>query len=93
MGEQPMTQETNLAPMAPQETNLAPEDSGNKVYKMLRSRLPAEVPDEVPARGGGVRDASAAGRAAGVPSAAAQRKPSPLQGDDCAREARQRRGD
>ena len=47
MGEQPMTQETNLAPMAPQETNLAPEDSGNKVYKMLRSRLPAEVPDEV----------------------------------------------
>jgi len=47
MGEQPMTQETNLAPMAPQETNLAPEDSGNKVYKILRSRLPQEVPDEV----------------------------------------------
>jgi len=47
MGEQPMAQAPQM--MAPQQ-DVAMEtqqDSGNKVYAMLRSRLPQEVPDEV----------------------------------------------
>ena len=47
MGEQPMAQAPQI--MAPQQ-DVAMEtqkDSGNKVYAMLRSRLPQEVPDEV----------------------------------------------
>ena len=51
MGEQPMAQAPQM--MAPQQ-DVAMEtqqgggqDSGNKVYSMLRSRLPQEVPDEV----------------------------------------------
>jgi hypothetical protein len=50
MGEQPMAQAPQM--MAPQqdaamETKGGGQDSGNKVYSMLRSRLPQEVPDEV----------------------------------------------
>ena len=47
MGEQPMAQAPQM--IAPQQ-DVAMEtqkDSGNKVYAMLRSRLPQEVPDEV----------------------------------------------
>jgi|TARA_X000001388_G_scaffold54056_1_gene39653 hypothetical protein len=47
MGEQPMTQAPQM--MAPQQ-DVAMEtqqDSGNKVYAMLRSRLPQEISDEV----------------------------------------------
>jgi len=41
MGEQPMAQPQQDVAMETQ------QDSGNKVYAMLRSRLPQEVPDEV----------------------------------------------
>ena len=46
MGEQPMSP----APQMAAQKDVAMEtqqDSGNKVYAMLRSRLPQEVPDEV----------------------------------------------
>ena len=46
MGEQPMAQPQQMAAQkdVAMETQ---KDSGNKVYAMLRSRLPQEVPDEV----------------------------------------------
>jgi hypothetical protein len=46
MGEQPMVQPQQMAAQkdVAMETQ---KDSGNKVYAMLRSRLPQEVPDEV----------------------------------------------
>ena len=46
MGEQPMSPEPQMAAQkdVAMETQ---KDSGNKVYAMLRSRLPQEVPDEV----------------------------------------------
>tara|TARA_Y100000385_G_scaffold208602_1_gene216327 strand:+ start:5275 stop:6288 length:1014 start_codon:yes stop_codon:yes gene_type:complete len=46
MGEQPMAQAPQMA--AQQDVAMeTQQDSGNKVYSMLRSRLPQEVPDEV----------------------------------------------
>ena len=46
MGEQPMAQPQQMA--AQQDVAMeTQQDSGNKVYAMLRSRLPQEVPDEV----------------------------------------------
>jgi len=46
MGEQPMVQPQQMA--AQQDVAMeTQQDSGNKVYAMLRSRLPQEVPDEV----------------------------------------------
>ena len=46
MGEQPMAQPQQMA--AQQDVAMeTQQDSGNKVYSMLRSRLPQEVPDEV----------------------------------------------
>ena len=46
MGEQPMAQSPQMA--AKQDVAMeTQQDSGNKVYSMLRSRLPQEVPDEV----------------------------------------------
>ncbi len=46
MGEQPMAQAPQIA--AKQDVAMeTQQDSGNKVYSMLRSRLPQEVPDEV----------------------------------------------
>ena len=46
MGEQPMAQPQQMT--AQQDVAMeTQQDSGNKVYAMLRSRLPQEVPDEV----------------------------------------------
>jgi len=46
MGEQPMAQPQQMA--AQQDVAMeTQQNSGNKVYEMLRSRLPQEVPDEV----------------------------------------------
>ena len=46
MGEQPMAQPQQMA--AQQDIAMeTQQNSGNKVYEMLRSRLPQEVPDEV----------------------------------------------
>lgn len=46
MGEQPMAQAQQMT--AQQDVAMETQkDSGNKVYSMLRSRLPQEVPDEV----------------------------------------------
>ena len=50
MGEQPMTQPQQMAAqqdVAMETQQGGGQDSGNKVYAMLRSRLPQEVPDEV----------------------------------------------
>ena len=50
MGEQPMAQAPQMAAqqdVAMETQQGGGQDSGNKVYSMLRSRLPQEVPDEV----------------------------------------------
>ena len=50
MGEQPMAQPQQMAAqqdVAMETQQGGGQDSGNKVYAMLRSRLPQEVPDEV----------------------------------------------
>tara|TARA_R110001583_G_scaffold19911_3_gene77306 strand:- start:136 stop:1272 length:1137 start_codon:yes stop_codon:yes gene_type:complete len=50
MGEQPMAQPPQMAAqqdVAMETQQGGGQDSGNKVYSMLRSRLPQEVPDEV----------------------------------------------
>ena len=50
MGEQPMVQPQQMAAqqdVAMETQQGGGQDSGNKVYAMLRSRLPQEVPDEV----------------------------------------------
>ena len=50
MGEQPMAQAPQMAAqqdVAMETQQGGGQDSGNKVYAMLRSRLPQEVPDEV----------------------------------------------
>ena len=50
MGEQPMAQPQQMAAqqdVAMETQQGGGQDSGNKVYSMLRSRLPQEVSDEV----------------------------------------------
>ena len=47
MGEQPMAQAPQMMAAQQDVAMETQQDSGNKVYAMLRSRLPQEVPDEV----------------------------------------------
>ena len=47
MGEQPMNQGMGMAQTTKQDVAMETQGQGNKVYAMLRARLPQEVSDEV----------------------------------------------